>query len=102
MAHITEQEVVHLANLARLKLEPGEVTQLTRELEAVLAYAESLQDVAKNCSLPQEIADCSMNVMRDDVIVRYDAELIMAQAPEREEDYFVVPRIIKRDSEKES
>lgn len=98
MAHITEQEVVHLANLARIKIEPDEVKQLTHELEAVLAYAESLQDIAKHCSLPQDGADCSMNVMRDDVVVRYDAELILAQAPEREEDYFVVPRIIKRDS----
>lgn len=96
MAHITESEILHLANLARIKLEPHEVTTLVNEIEAILAYASSLKDLAETYQAPAPVIDCAHNVMRDDEIVRFDAEPILSQAPEREDDYFVVPRIIKR------
>lgn len=96
MAHITEKEIIHLANLARIKLEPHEVASLATEIEAILAYASSLKDVAQNYKVPEHPIDCSQNVLRDDLVVSFDAEPILAQAPEREDNYFVVPRIIKR------
>ncbi len=96
MAHITENEILHLANLARIKLEPHEVASLATEIEAVLAYASSLKDIAEQYQAPAQVVDCAQNVLRDDEVVRFDAETILAQAPEREENYFVVPRIIKR------
>jgi Asp-tRNA(Asn)/Glu-tRNA(Gln) amidotransferase C subunit len=34
--------------------------------------------------------------MRDDVIERTDPEVILAQAPDREENFFVVPTIIDK------
>lgn len=96
MAHITENEILHLANLARIKLEPHEVASLATEIEAVLAYASSLKDIAQQYQAPTQVIDCAQNVLRDDEVIRFDAETILAQAPEREENYFVVPRIIKR------
>ncbi|KKT23699.1 MAG: Aspartyl/glutamyl-tRNA(Asn/Gln) amidotransferase subunit C [candidate division TM6 bacterium GW2011_GWF2_43_87] len=96
MAHITEKEVLHLAHLARLNVEPAEAEQLAKEIEPVLAYASFLKEIAARCTLPKDVVDCSANVMRDDEVVRFDSELILAQAPQREDSYFVVPRIIKR------
>ncbi len=96
MAHITEKEVLHLANLARLKIEPEEAIRLAKEIEPVLAYASFLKEVANGCTLPEEGLDCSANVMREDEVVPFDAERLLAQAPQREDSYFVVPRIIKR------
>jgi Asp-tRNA(Asn)/Glu-tRNA(Gln) amidotransferase C subunit len=37
----------------------------------------------------------NVNVFREDVIVQTDPEPILAQAPEREGNYFVVPRILE-------
>lgn len=96
MAHITEKEILHLSNLARIKLEPHEVAPLAKEIEAILAYASSLADIAQKYQAPEQPIDCAQNVLRDDLVVRFDAERMLAQAPEREENYFVVPRIIKR------
>ncbi|MCL5436437.1 MAG: Asp-tRNA(Asn)/Glu-tRNA(Gln) amidotransferase subunit GatC [Candidatus Dependentiae bacterium] len=96
MPHITESEILHLANLARIKLEPHEVTTLVGEIEATLAYASSLKDISQRYVPTDLPVDCSQNVLRDDEIVRFDAEEILAQAPEREDNYFVVPRILKR------
>lgn len=97
MAHIiTEKEILHLSNLARIKLEPHEVAPLAKEIEAILTYASSLKDIAQKYTAPVESIDCAQNVLRDDQVIRFDAESILAQAPEREDNYFVVPRIIKR------
>lgn len=99
MVQITEKEILHLANLSRIKIETQEVAKLAHELEAVLVYASSLSEIAQRA--PQSMAQgggqtCAQNVMREDQIVRYDSANILDQAPQREEDFFVVPQIIKR------
>lgn len=76
-------------------MERDEIEQLTTEIEAVLEYASSLQAIAQKSALV-EGEDLGVNVMRDDVAVQDNREALLAQAPEREGDYFVVPKIIKQ------
>ncbi len=40
---ITDRDVRHVADLARLGLEPGRVPQLARELDGILSHMEVLQ-----------------------------------------------------------
>jgi aspartyl/glutamyl-tRNA(Asn/Gln) amidotransferase C subunit len=88
-----------LARLAKIHLDSEELASLTKDLEAVLAYASSLAVIAKQAG-PElqrdEQRGVAHNVMRDDVVVAYDAQTLLAQAPVREEDYFIVPRILQR------
>lgn len=96
MAHITESEVLHLANLARLKVDAEEAALLVKEIEPVLAYASILNAVAQTCTLKKEEDGCEENIMREDEVFAFNSEEILKLAPQREESYFVVPRIIKR------
>ena len=99
MAHITEKELASLARLAKIHLDSEELASLTKDVEAVLGYASSLAVIAKQASpeFQQEpVQGVAQNVMRDDVVVDYDAQTLLAQAPVREDDYFIVPRILQR------
>src|SRR5689334_1256472 len=93
---LTSQEINSLAKMSRIKISPDEAEKLASEIGAVLSYASSLQEIARTVKVPSEQRAC-MNIMREDVIETFDAQLILAQAPEREGDYFVVPKIIKQD-----
>jgi aspartyl-tRNA(Asn)/glutamyl-tRNA(Gln) amidotransferase subunit C len=99
MAHITEKELASLARLSRIHLASEELAPLAKDIEGVLGYASSLAEIAKKAD-PAVLANVQFgpqqNVMREDVVVASDPEPILAQAPEREGDFFIVPRILQR------
>lgn len=93
MARITEQEVLHLGYLARIRIEPDELAAITRQIDGVLECAASLAEVAKTIST--EISQVPQrNIMRDDVIERFDSQSILDEAPKQQNNLFVVPHIL--------
>ena len=92
MARITKEEVLHVARLARLELSDDEVAkfqeQLSDILEAVSKVSElDLSDVPPT-SHPLEV----VNVWEDDEPRPcLPVEEALANAPEREGDFFKVP-----------
>lgn len=98
MTTITRSEVVKLAKISSIDMHEHEIDDLVRELQVVLTYVSSLQKVVKAYQVHPEGKDAirTVNVMREDTPISYDAQRIMARAPMREEDYFVVPIIVKQ------
>ena len=92
MSIITTQEVEKIAKLSNIELSPSEVIQAQKHLEAVLQYAARVQDIAKD--VDAELLK-NENVERDDIVASCNPQSILAQAPEREGDFFVVPVIIE-------
>ncbi len=64
--HLTEAEVRHVADLARLELTEEEIALYTEQLSAILGYAESLQQVDTSHVAPTPYVLPSHNVMRED------------------------------------
>jgi len=93
MAKITREEVLKIAQISHITLREDEVEPLMKHLESVLSYAERVQEIAAQIEEP---LSKNVNVFREDHIVNTDPETILCQAPEREEDYFVVPAIIEK------
>ncbi len=94
MIHITREEVLKLAKTADLTFTEDELASLVKRLESVIDYASYLNEVAQqheDSTLPK-----LSNVTREDVVKPVPVEPLLALAPEREEDYFVVPVILKR------
>ena len=91
---LTKDEVRKIAQLSRIAIHEDEIDDLTKQLEAVLAYAARVNNVAEmqQGPLPQNV-----NVFREDVAKPCDAERIKAEAPDIEADYFVVPAIIEHE-----
>jgi aspartyl-tRNA(Asn)/glutamyl-tRNA(Gln) amidotransferase subunit C len=92
---LTREEVLHVANLARLSLEPDEVELFTRQLNDILAYVEKLQELDTAGVTPMAHAVPVFNAFREDEVkAGLDREEALDNAPVREEGSFVVPRVI--------
>ena len=89
---ITKEEVEKIARLSHIELSETEIIAAMKHLDAVLSYAARVQEIAKDIDIPSLKNN---NVERSDVIVETDPQTILAQAPEREGDFFVVPVIIE-------
>jgi aspartyl-tRNA(Asn)/glutamyl-tRNA(Gln) amidotransferase subunit C len=92
---LTREEVLHVAELARLTLNPEEVDLFTRQLNDILAYVEKLQEVATAGVPPLAHPVPIFNVFREDEVAPgLSREEGLANAPAPEEGTFLVPRII--------
>ncbi len=93
---LTDDEVRHVAMLARLALTDEEVAALRPQLSAILGYAEKVGEVAAADVPPTSHPYPLRNVLRDDDDVRepLPLEVVLANAPEEEDGQFRVPRIL--------
>lgn len=92
---ISREDVEHIAALARLALTDGEIDKLTVELGRILEHADKISELDTADVEPSAHAVKVTNVLRPD---RIGAELprddVLANAPDRENDAFGVPKIV--------
>ena len=65
---LTREEVLHVANLARLSLESGEVDLFTQQLNDILAYVEKLQELDTTGVTPMAHVVPVFNAFREDEV----------------------------------
>ena len=93
---LTHEDVVQIALLARLRLLPEEVNQLTAELQSILQHMEKLQELDTSEVEPFTQAVDTSNAFREDVVtIIPDPDGILANAPAKVKTFFNVPRIIE-------
>jgi aspartyl-tRNA(Asn)/glutamyl-tRNA(Gln) amidotransferase subunit C len=89
-----EIDIDHVARLARLELTPEEKERLRVQLGAILEHAAKVGEVATDDVPPTAYAIPRANVLRpDERAPSLPVEDVLANAPEREDDRFRVPRI---------
>ncbi len=92
---LTREEVLHVAQLARLNLGPEEIELFTRQLNDILDYVGKLQELDTDGVQPMAHVIPVYNAFREDEVRPcLDREQALENAPAREEASFVVPRII--------
>jgi aspartyl-tRNA(Asn)/glutamyl-tRNA(Gln) amidotransferase subunit C len=92
---LTRDEVLHVANLARLSLMPEEIELFTRQLNDILAYVEKLQELDTAGVEPLAHVIPLFNVFREDAVREgLERDTALGNAPAREDGAFVVPRVI--------
>lgn len=92
---LSADEVRYVAALARLALTDDEVERLAPQLSQILDYAEQVGTVAAADVPPTSHPYPLTNVTRPDVVrPSLPRELLLAAAPEVEDDRFAVPRIL--------
>jgi aspartyl-tRNA(Asn)/glutamyl-tRNA(Gln) amidotransferase subunit C len=93
---ISREEVQHVARLARLHLTDEEAERMREQLDAILAYIDKLRELDVEGVEPTAHAVPLVNVMRDDALVPcLPQEQALANAPDRADEFFRVPRIIE-------
>ena len=93
---ISREDVLHVARLSRLHLTDEEVERMREQLDAILAYIDKLRELDVEGVEPTAHAVPLVNVMRDDTLVpSLSQEAALANAPDRAQEFFRVPRIIE-------
>ncbi|HWM86278.1 MAG TPA: Asp-tRNA(Asn)/Glu-tRNA(Gln) amidotransferase subunit GatC [Kofleriaceae bacterium] len=93
---LTEADVLEIARLARLHLEPDEVARLRGELSAILEHMEQLKAVDTSGVEPMTHAvPMRLRLRADEPETPLPVEEAVGQAPDRADDFFQVPHILK-------
>ena len=94
-AHISREEVAHLARLSRLAVTDGELDVFAGQLEVILGAVARVGEVAAQDIPPTSHAVPLTNVLRaDEVRPSIDREMVLLAAPAAEDGRFRVPRIL--------
>ncbi|HET9253547.1 MAG TPA: Asp-tRNA(Asn)/Glu-tRNA(Gln) amidotransferase subunit GatC [Candidatus Eisenbacteria bacterium] len=93
---IDRNTVRHIAALARLQVEEAEEERYVRELQAILSYVEELQELNVDGVEPTStVVAGSPSPLRPDEERPCDVrEEALSEAPDRDGDYFRVPRVV--------
>lgn len=95
MSKISRDEVVHLANLARLAVTDTELDLFAGQLDIILESVARVGEVAAEDIPPTSHAIPLTNVVREDEVAPcLDAEQVLRGAPAAEDQRFRVPRIL--------
>lgn len=93
---ITRQDVENVALLSRLEFSDAELDRFTGQMDAILEYAQVLNQVDVEGVEPTAHVLPLKNVMRkDECKPSLPRELALSNAPEQEDGYFKVPKIIE-------
>lgn len=93
---ITADEIRHVALLARLALTPDEETELTANLDSILQHMDQLNRLDTSAVEPTAHVAAVAAPWRDDVVTNApDTDALLANAPARDDDLFLVPKIIE-------
>ena len=93
---VDQATVRHIARLARIAVTDDEARALESELSALLDWVEQLGEVDTDGVEPMTSVVHMEMKKRDDAITDGDyPEKVVANAPEREDHFFVVPKVIK-------
>lgn len=93
---ISRDDVLHVASLARLQLNDTEVDTFTGQMDAILAYVEKLNELDTAGIVPTSHAVPVENAFREDAVrPSLGVDHALANAPDRVEDYFRVPKVIE-------
>jgi aspartyl-tRNA(Asn)/glutamyl-tRNA(Gln) amidotransferase subunit C len=96
MTELTRDDVLHLAQLARISLSEDEVNEFSGELSAILQYVELLSDVDVNGLKPTNQVTGLTNVMREDKVKDYGYEPadLLKNVPSLQDGQIKVKRMI--------
>ena len=88
--------VRRIAHLARIKVADDEIEHLQGELNAILAFVEQLAEVNVASVEPMTSVTPMQMKKRPDVVTDGgDVEAVLANAPAREGDFFLVPKVVE-------
>ncbi len=97
MKTIDAKTVKHVAHLARLELDDKELAQYSGQLASILSYISKLNEInTDNVQPTSHVLTSLVNVDRpDDPKKSLDTSEVLANAPDKEGDFFKIPKVIE-------
>ena len=93
---ISKDEVEKMAHLSRLRIETSQMDKIAGQLSGILDYIDKLKDADVEGVDPSAGIAFMNNVLREDQTKDSPGpDITLANAPLRDEDFYVVPRVVK-------
>lgn len=91
---ISREEIIHIAKLANLNLTDAEIDKYTNDMEDILNFANTVNNVNTE-GVDETIGTDSYNVFRKDEVKECtDREELLKNAPSQDEGMFRIPKVI--------
>lgn len=92
---ISEEEVIHVAELARLDVDKELIGKFAVQLGTILEYVDTLKNVDTQGVPPTSHAISMTNAFRDDEVKQpFDRDSTLANAPDKADGNFIVPKVV--------
>jgi aspartyl-tRNA(Asn)/glutamyl-tRNA(Gln) amidotransferase subunit C len=97
---LADEEVRHVAKLARLAIPEAEIHRYAQQLQGILAYVAKIGEVNIEGVEPTAHAIQMRNVLRDDVVGSLlSVQEVLQNAAETDPPFFKVPKVIGGDED---
>ncbi|MBN1213372.1 MAG: Asp-tRNA(Asn)/Glu-tRNA(Gln) amidotransferase subunit GatC [candidate division Zixibacteria bacterium] len=94
---ISKEQIKHIAELARLKLTPREIEKYSSELTVILDYIDQLKVVdTQGVDIEPHQTGGSPVLRIDTAADSLPRGQVLSNAPERDNEYFRVPRVLDK------
>lgn len=92
---ISKEELKKLEKLAKLKFQESEIEKFSSQLNDILEYMKELDELNLSNIEPLSNPLGKVNFFRQDRVEKnFQAEEILKNAPDRDDNYFQVPKVI--------
>jgi aspartyl-tRNA(Asn)/glutamyl-tRNA(Gln) amidotransferase subunit C len=93
---VSNDQVRHIAKLARIAMSEAELERLGPELNAIIGWVEQLAEVNTDGVEPLTAVIEQKLRLRDDAVTDGDIrDQVLANAPEAQHGFFAVPKVIE-------
>ena len=91
-----KKSLLKLGKLARISISEDKLNNLSKDLNSILEFVDQLKEIKTDQVDPTSNSlNQKLEVRDDKVDTRNSAEDILENAPEKEMDFFVVPKVIE-------
>jgi aspartyl-tRNA(Asn)/glutamyl-tRNA(Gln) amidotransferase subunit C len=94
--NITDETIKYVAALAKLELSPEEEERARKDLDSILGYIATMNEIDTTNVEPMSHAFPLQNVFREDVITNGpDRDNLLSNAPVKKDGCFIVPKTVE-------
>ena len=93
---VEKEEILHIANLACLNIKDEEIEEYRKNLQDILNWVDIVNRVDTSNINETICSTNNINVFRKDEIEKFqDKELLLQNAPEKQNNMFNIPKVIQ-------
>ena len=93
---IDKDTVKHISKLARISLDEKKIDNLSKDLSSIMKFIESLNKLNTDKTTPlTSIINASLKSRKDEVKDGKIRDQILKNSPEKNDEFFVVPKVIE-------
>ena len=93
---IDKDTVKHISKLARISLDENKVKTLSKDLTSIMKFIENLNKLNTEKTTPlTSIINASLKSRKDEVKDGKIRDQILKNSPEKNDEFFVVPKVIE-------